>query len=396
MAWRSTCPMDERCDFILDLLSDAYTMSQLCALYGVSRKTGYKWLHRFFETGIQGLSDRTRAPHTNPRAVTPEVAELIVQEREAHPHWGAAKLLARLSERHPNTSWPARSTCHDILVRARKVEPRRRRRSAQATDTNLFDPDIPNAVWAVDFKGEFRLGDGSLCYPLTITDSYSRYLLGCYALPSTATQAVQHAFELLFETYGLPEVIRSDNGAPFASTGAGRLTRLSVWWIKLGIQLDRTRPGHPQDNGRHERFHRTLKAEATRPPSYRLEAQADRFESFRILYNEERPHQALNQEVPGRHYLPSTRTYQSDPKDPVYPGHWESRRVKGSGEIRWRGKNWFLSQPLAGELVGLFEADHGIWKIAFASHPVAVYDAQRGLIRPFRSGLKTRPKRLNV
>lgn len=382
--------MDERLQFITDWQRLRLSLSELCRRYGISRKTGYKWISRYGEEGCSGLAERSRAPHSNPRSVSAEVRDVLVAERKSHEHWGARKLLAILRERRPDLTFPSASAAHAILDRAGLVEKRRRRRGGLCEDVSSVTADSPNAVFCVDFKGEFRLGDRSLCYPLTVMDCFSRYLLCCSGQSSTNMAGAFEVFDLVFREYGLPEVIKSDNGSPFASSGAGRLTRLSVWWLKLGIILDRIRPGHPEENGRHERMHRTLKAEATRPPGHNLAQQQVRLEEFRVEYNEERPHEALGQIPPSRVYEPSVRLYTGEALEPEYPGHFEIRSVRRSGEIKWCGGVYFVTKALRGERVGLFEVDDGIWWIAFAAHHIAVYDARQDKVFPVRSGVGRR------
>jgi len=379
--------MDERVRFIADWQRQGLSVSELCRRYGISRKTGYKWIARYEAEGCSGLAERCRAPHSNGRSMSDEVGDLLVAERKAHRYWGARKVLAVLRERHPDLAFPSASTAHAVLDRAGLVTKRRRRGEGICEDASLVSADRPNAVLCVDFKGEFRLGNRQLCYPLTVMDCFSRYLLCCSGQASTHMAGAFEVLDWVFGEYGLPDAIRSDNGTPFASSGAGRLTRLSVWWLKLGIVLDRIWPGRPQENGRQERMHRTLKAEATRPPGYDLSDQQMRFDAFQVEYNEERPHEALGQVPPARVYEASSRAYTGEAPAPEYPGHFEVRSVRRSGEIRWRGGVYYLSQALVGERVGLFEVDDGIWWIAFAAHHIGVYDARQDKVFPVRSGV---------
>lgn len=383
MPWRSTTPMEQRKQFIEMWQTGAFSMAELCERFTVSRKTGYKWLERYRQAGEPGLADRRRAPHSHPNQVSDRVRDLLVQERDRHPHWGVKKLVPRLSRAYPELEWPVLSTAHQVLVREGRVEPGGKRRSrAVGCRQELLEADRPNTVWTADYKGDFLLGDGHRCYPLTVQDAHSRFLLACEALYGTDDASARRVFESLFFEYGLPDVIRTDNGVPFAARGAGQLTRLSVFWLKLGIGLDRTRPAHPEENGKHERFHRTLKAQTTRPPSYGLEAQDARFDAFRQEYNEERPHEALGQVPPCQCYQRSEREYAGSVPEPEYPGHWEVRSVHSRGEIKWRGGEHFLSRALTGERVGLFEVEDGKWLVAFVSHPVAVYDAREDRLQP--------------
>jgi transposase InsO family protein len=284
--------------FIEDHAVGLYTMTELCERYGVSRKTGYKWLERVEEEGRKGLRDRSRAPHQCPHRISEEVARLLCEARQRHPHWGPGKLLDWLEPRYPDLDLPAVSTAGDLLARRGLVKKRRRRRRWEHPGVVPALTTQPNDLWTADFKGHFRTRDGIWCYPLTIADLHSRYLLACHGLLSTKGHGVRPVFERLFRQYGLPGAIRTDNGVPFATTGIHGLSQLNVWWMRLGIQHQRILPAHPQQNGAHERMHKTLKGEAIRPPRANLAAQQRVFQQFRRLYNEERPHQALNGQVP--------------------------------------------------------------------------------------------------
>ena len=389
MPWKAENLMELRGAFVLSCMAEGANVSELCRHYGISRKTGYKWLDRYGRLRFAGLADQTRRPRSNARSVRAEIEERIVAARKDHPTWGAGKLLAQLEREDPETDWPARGTVHAILQRHGLVRARRRRRGSVPPPSGGVLADRPNAVWSADFKGQFLLGDGTYCYPLTVMDGCSRRVLACVALSGVGTAGVLPCFESLFGEFGLPEAILTDNGAPFGSSGAGGLTPLSAFWAKLGIVLDRTRPGKPQDNGRHERMHRTLKAATTRPPSWDLVAQQSRFDAWMREYNGERPHEALGQEVPDSVYEPSARRWDGHVPEPEYPGHWETRRVKRSGELRWRGDAHYLSETLAHERVGLFESGEGMWQVAFGMHPVAVLDCGKGKLYPIRP---TRPK----
>ena len=300
MPWKESCAMDERIRFIAAHASHAHSMSELCELFGISRKTGYKWLARYAAEGAAGLAERSHAPH-RPANVTPEaLVEQIISQRTARPTWGPRKIIGRLSLLHPHIAWPSPSTAGEILKRAGLVGPRRLHRRAPARMEALRRALEPNHVWAVDHKGWIRLRDGARCEPLTITDSFSRYLISLQATGSTRDQDARPAFERAFREHGLPDAIRSDNGPPFASTGVTGLTALSAWWAKLGIAHERIDPGKPQQNGRHERMHLTLKKEATRPPGKNILQQQARFDAFVSEFNTERPHETLNMACPGR------------------------------------------------------------------------------------------------
>lgn len=379
MPWEETTRMKQRVRFISDLESCLYTMTELCERYGISRKTGYKWAERYVAEGVDGLQDRSRAPKSCCHGTPEELVAVLVELRRAHPTWGPRKLLAVLRKREPELSWPAPSTVGGILKRQGLVEGgrRRARRSCSHPGRPSVQASAPNGVWTGDFKGQFRTSDGCLCYPLTVADAYSRFLLGVEGLDSVSESQAWPVFERLFREYGLPEALRTDNGSPFASAGAvGGLSRLSVRWIKLGIRLERIEPGHPEQNGRHERMHRTLKQETARPPAASRAAQQDRFDQFRLVYNEQRPHEALALRTPGELYCPSPRPYPSQFLEPEYPGHFEVRSVRRGGEIKWQGEFVFVSEALAGERVGLEEYEDGLWAVYFGSLLLAKFDEQ--------------------
>ena len=381
MPWLETEPMKERMRFIVELESGLYSMTELCGRYRISRKTGYKWAARYCWEGVEGLRDRSRAPKRCPQQTPEPLVEALLALRRKHPRWGPRKLLAYLKKRQPRKAWPARSTAGDILRRHGLVTPRRRQRRIRAPRAAPLEPQAPNDLWSVDFKGQFRLGTRELCYPLTMADGLSRYLLWCRGLPSTAGAGVEPVMERAFRDYGMPLAILSDNGSPFASTALGRLSRLSLWWIKLGIQPLQIAPGHPEQNGRHERMHRTLKEETARPPKATWRAQQRAFGCFRREYNDERPHEALEDRTPAELYGPSCRAYPRHVPEVEYPGHYEVRRVRRKGEIKWQGQLLFVSVVLAGEPVGLEETDDGIWSLHFGPLLLARFDErQRQLI----------------
>jgi putative transposase len=378
MPWKETCPVNERMMFVADYERGELEMSALCRLYGISRKTGYKWLKRFFKEGPAGLEERSRAPLRHPNETPEEIRKLLIRARKAHRTWGPKKLLKWLSERHPNEAWPAVSTAGEILKRHGLVTPKRRRQRVPPYDGRLPKSDRPNGVWTSDFKGQFRTRNRQMCYPLTVVDDYSRFLLDCHAQSGTSYKETKPQFERLFREYGLPWVIQTDNGVPFASRAAAGLSRLSVWWLKLGIEPRRIAPGHPEQNGRHERMHRTLKEEAVRPPRENLDEQQQAFDDFRRVFNRERPHEALGLETPESVYEPSDRLLPDRAPEPEYPGHYEVRRVRTNGEIKFRGERVFISESLIGELVGLVEIDEGAWRVRFASLTLGLIDERTG------------------
>lgn len=378
MPWEETTRMTQRVRFISDLDSCLYTMTELCERHGISRKTGYKWAQRYAETGVEGLKDRSRAPKSCSHGTCEEVTDRLLELRGSHPTWGPRKLLAWLRKREPERSWPAASTVGGILKRHGLVEARARpRRSWPPSGGCLVEAATPNQVWSVDFKGQFRLGDGRLCFPLTVVDGYSRFVLAVVGLEAVSESLVWPEFERLFREYGVPEAIRSDNGSPFASSSAiGRLSRLSVRWLKLGIRLERIEPGHPEQNGRHERMHRTLKQETARPPSSSWSAQQERFDQFRWEYNHQRPHEALGLQTPSEFYSASCRPYVEPLAPLVYPGHFEVRSVRQHGEIKWQGELLFLSEALRGEQVGLEESGDGVWDVYFGTMLLARFEEE--------------------
>jgi transposase InsO family protein len=357
--------MDQRTKFVEAYRSRTWKMTELCDRFGVSRKTGYKWLRRAEAEGWVGLGDRSRRPHSCPWQTPREVEQAIVEARVTHPDWGPVKILEYLEKRQPDLSLPAPSTAGKLLDQWDLVKRRRPRRFWRHPSGPVLQPLAPNELMTADFKGQFRTGDGVYCYPLTIADSYSRYLLRCQALSSVSTAEARPVFERLFRETGLPQAIQTDNGAPFSATGLHGLCGLSVWWMRLGIQHLRSRPGHPQDNGRHERMHRTLKAATARPPASNHRAQQRRFDAFRAEYNEVRPHQALGGETPASLWRASSRPYPARMPSPQYPGHFETRLVSNAGCFRFKKQVVFLSQALKQEWIGLEEVEDGIWSLHF-------------------------------
>lgn len=381
MSWSETDPMSERHRFIEAYLDGGYTMTELCDLHGISRKTGYKFVERFWTEGLAGLNDRSRAPHHSPQRIEEEIQMSLISARRAHPTWGPRKLLAWLERKHPKVNFPAASTIGDVLSREGLVKSRRRGNRRHVERRNVVAVNSPNELWNADFKGQFRLGDGTYCYPLTVSDTLSRYLLGCRALGSTSEPGARQQFERLFRKYGLPWAIRTDNGPPFSSPGLAGLSRLSVWWIKLEIEPVLIMPGRPEQNGAHERMHRTLKAETTRPVAKDALAQQRRFDRFRTEYNEDRPHESLGNVFPAERYRASERSYPNREPELAYPAHFEIRRVSVNGYIKWKDRPVFLSNALSGEHVGLHETEDGIWSIHFGRVLVARLDERkRGLL----------------
>jgi len=373
MPWAESCAMDARVRFIGEWLERQLSLTELAELYGVSRKTAYKWIGRYRSDGIDGLRERNSAPLEHGRATPLEHIMMIVALKAAKPRYGPLKIVAKLKELRPDLAWPVPSTVGEILKRAGMVQPRRRRSRVPPTLGPLTVAERPNDLWAVDYKGWIRLGDGRRCEPLTITDSFSRYLVALEPCRSTSGAEALPIFERAFADHGLPEAIRSDNGPPFATVGVTGLSALGVWWAKLGIHHERIAPGRPQQNGRHERFHLTLK-EAMEPAPADLPSQVARFEAFRHDYNHERPHQALGQTAPARHYTASPREMPQQLPEPDYPREADIRRVRSNGEVKWGGAMIFVSEALVGEWVAIQEQETGELQMRFYAKPIGIID----------------------
>jgi putative transposase len=365
MPWSQTMPMDQRVQFIADYLRNMLSMTELCDLYHVSRKTGYKWVQRYLRRGPIGLEELSRKPRVSPNQTPAERVAAILEARRHHPSWGAKKLLKILRKKHPRWSWPHRGTVCEILSRHGLVPPKRRRRVIGHPGRPTTQILAPNDVWSADFKGQFKTTNGTYCYPLTVTDGYSRFLLGCQALRSTSVAEAKPVFLRLFQEFGLPQRIRTDNGVPFATNTLGRLSQLSAWWVRLGVLPEFIEPGKPQQNGRHERMHRTLKAETTRPAAANLAAQQRKFNAFRLEFNQQRPHEALDLETPAACYTPSLRSMPNKIPPLEYPDRFEVRYVSANGGIRWEHDWVNVSTVCAGDYVGLEEIDDGVWNVYF-------------------------------
>jgi transposase InsO family protein len=359
--------MHQRTRFIADHLRGVHSVTELCAQYGISRKTGYKWIDRYSERGPAGLEANSRRPLSSPNATPSHVVNALLQLRRRHPTWGAKKLLKILAGRHPDWDLPTRCVACALLKRHGLV----RRKTARRVIGHPGKPAslilAPNHVWCADFKGQFRMGNGQYCYPLTVTDGFSRFLLGCHGLPSTAVAGTKPIFTRLFQEYGLPQFIRTDNGVPFATNTLARLSKLSAWWVRLGVMPQLIQPGNPQQNGRHERMHRTLKAETTRPPAHAMRSQQVKFDRFQNEFNHVRPHEALGLNTPASVHVPSTRAMPSKLPPLEYPEHYEKRYVSANGGIRWNCQWVNVSITCIGEYVGLEEIDDGVWNIYFGA-----------------------------
>ena len=364
MPWKEQAIVDQREAFVRAQLQGHASIAQLCREFGISRKTGYKWIQRFLDGGLPNLVDQASMPRRVPHATDPELVERIVAVRKKFRGWGPKKIEVYLEREHPGVTWPARSTIASILSRHGLIEERRPRRRTPQSTFPLAAATDPNVVWCTDFKGKFRV-DRRYCHPLTITDACSRFVLRSEPLEGERIVASKSVFEAAFREYGLPLRMRSDNGTPFASTGIGGLSRLSVWWIKLGILPERIEPGHPEQNGRHERMHRTLKSDTASPPASDWDAQRIALESWRHEFNTIRPHEALGMQTPAACYRPSPRPYPSELADPEYPEHFEVRRVYSNGCITFLSTPIVLGSAVRHEYVGLEPIDDGCWHLWF-------------------------------
>lgn len=377
--------MEEKLRFVFEYERDEESMQELCSRYGISRETGYVWLRRYRAQGARGLVELDRSPRHHPNRSAPEIEQAVLELREAHMRWGPRKLKRILERDQPHQPWPATSTIGEIVQRAGLVAPRRKRRRTEPYTRPLAHANECNRVWCADFKGWFRSGDGTRIDPLTISDAWSRYLLRSQAVEKTDSERVRAIFEAAFREHGLPEAIRTDNGAPFASPALGGLSRLAVWWIKLGIEPERIQAGHPEQNGRHERMHRTLKQDLHPAADWR--GQQRQLDRFRHDYNHVRPHEALAMQTPASVYQSSPRPFPARPPEVRYPDTMEVHTVKTHGHFRWKKKDVFLSETLWGEPIGLLPGQYGLYTIYFAHLPLARFDPACGKLFPL--GLKT-------
>jgi len=382
MPWKVKEPMDERVRLIADWRSGNYSITELSVIYGVSRKAIYKWTTRYNEHGIDGLKEQSRAPLSHPNQTKAEVVQGLIKEKLDHGNWGPKKLLRHLQRSRPEVQWPSVCTVEKWFRMYGLVKERKRRKRVPPYSEPFLECDVPNKVWSADFKGQFRMGDSTWCYPLTLSDNMSRYLLMCRGVGSPCYGDTQKWFEWAFRKYGLPAAIRTDNGIPFSGRGITGLSRLSVWWIRLGIRPERIECGKPQQNGRHERMHRTLKEETATPAMSDMNQQQMRFEEFRREYNNERPHEALGMKTPSSVYEASSMRYPEKVLEPQYDEGVDVRRVRDGGEISFRGNYYFLSEVLSGERVGLTELYDGRHEVRFSFHPIGIIDLKEMKVRP--------------
>lgn len=383
MPWKELSAVDLRVQMISEWLSKEYTVTELSRRYEVSRKTIYKWIERYESQGFEGLEELSKAPYCHPNAIPEEVVRAIVGMKTRKMNWGPKKILSKLRLDYPDVRWPADSTGNEILKRRGFVRRRKYRHHVPPYTEPFRGCDAPNKVWSADYKGQFRTGDGRLCYPLTVSDNCSRYLLGCWGLTRPTFEQTKPCFEWMFRYYGLPEAIRTDNGTPFASLGLGGLSRLSAWFIRLGIRPERIEAGSPEQNGRHERMHRTLKEETVSPPKRNMGEQQKAFNRFRDEYNDERPHEALGQKPPASVYRPSVRPFPQKPPKVEYDTKATVRYVHTNGCIKWNSNEVFLTETLIGEYIVLTPVDNHLWAVAYSFHPLGLLDERKMKIRPY-------------
>ena len=388
MPWNECSAMDERVRFVARLL-DGEKMAVVCREFGISRKTGYKIFNRYKEVGIEGPQDRSRKPHRYAHQLPFQVERTILQLKRDYPNWGAPKIREKLIRQFPEIKPPAKSTVHAVLDRHGLVK-RRKRKRYKAQGTALTDPKAPNRLWCADYKGQFLLGNKKYCYPLTITDYSSRYLLACEALESTKEVFAFSIFERVFKEFGLPTAMRTDNGVPFAApTAFFGLSKLSVWWLRLGIRLERIKPGNPQQNGRHERMHLTLKKEATKPASFNFLQQQERFDYWQEEFNTQRPHESLSMKYPAELYTPSAREYWR-PEPPEYPYHDRTIQVTHCGRICINGRKINLCRALAGQHIGVREVADKIWLVSFMDYDLGFFDEDENRVEPAENPFTTK------
>src|SRR6202167_244449 len=382
MPWKASSVVDERARFVLEHERKSHTMTELCEIYEISRETGYYWLRRYQQGGLEALEDRGRAPERHPNQTAERIEEAVLQLRRTHMSWGPRKLKKVLMREAPEKVWPAASTIGAMLSREGLVVARKKRRRAPPYTEPFAADDAPNRVWCADFKGWFEAQNGARIDPLTISDAHSRYLLRCQQVAKTNGEHVRAIFEGAFRECGMPQAIRTDNGPPFASRAIAGLSRLAVWWIKLGIVPERIAAGHPEQNGRHERMHRTLKQETAAPSAANRRAQQRAFDRFRREYNEERPHEALQMQTPSSVYAPSARSYPARVPEPEYGDDMQVRRVKTGGQFSWRHQGVFVSETLDGEAIGLLPVDDRMYTIYLAAFPIGRFDSHKRVVLP--------------
>lgn len=385
--------MELRKEFVIRWMKKEMPVRELCRAYQISPKTAYKWRDRFLEQGCSGLEDQSRAPHHSPQAISGKVTTAIVEMRDRYPRWGARTIREKLRQEQPQTVWPAASSIHELLQREGRVAGVRRRLRTPPYSEPLAHAEAPNQVWSADFKGWFRTGDGERMDPLTVSDACSRYLLCCRACEKSDGPHVQGMMKAVFLEYGLPDAMRTDNGPPFASRAPGGLSRLSMWWLRLGIRHERITPGCPQENGRHERMHRTLKQETACPPRANRRRQQEAFVEFERMYNQERPHQALEGRTPASVYTRSGRPYPARLPELNYPAGAHMRRISQQGSLKWRCERTYVSEVLGHEWVALLETDDEFFEVYYGPLLIGWFDGRSHLFGPEQPRSRRRPHR---
>jgi len=380
MSWRKSDAKEQKILFIADWLKEEFSITELCNHYGVSRKTAYKLINRYNAEKEKAFEERSRARHFICNEVSPMIVRELVKLKYKYPYFGPVKLRNWFNRNKPQEKWPAASTIGEILKKHGLVKARKYRRKVPPYTQPFSSCDYANQSWSADFKGQFRLGNNKYCYPLTVTDNYSRFLLGCDGMYRPTLKETRNYFEKIFYRYGLPEVIKTDNGSPFAGRGIGGLSQLSIWWLKLGIIPERIDAGCPEQNGRHERMHRTLKEATTKPPKKNLLNQQQRFDDFKQEYNHERSHEALDNKCPGDVYQSSPRPFPNRIPEIYYPDHFEIRQVRSNGEIKLKGKRYYLTDLLYGEPIGIEIIENEKAIIHFAKLKLGVIDFKEGKI----------------
>lgn len=384
MPWKKTCVMDLKVQMISDWLTHNYSPTELSRIYQISRKTVYKWISRYEKDPENGLNDRSRAPHNSPNAVPNSVKEIIIETKLIYPHLGPNKVMDYLRRQYPDQYWPADSTAGLVLKKAGLVRPKKRRNRVSPSILPFSECNTSNSVWSADYKGDFKTGKSSRCYPLTVSDNYSRYLFACQALTNTRYVNARPVFERLFYQYGLPLAIKTDNGIPFASTALGGLSRLSAWWVRLGITPERIEKGKPNQNGRHERMHRSLKDGAINPARYSIKAQQKAFDQYRFEYNEIRSHESLDRKTPGEVYQLSDRSLPSKLPELHYDSDYKVRKVKHSGEIMWQGHTIYISQVISKERIGLRQVSEDLWGIYYSFYQLGYWNQRKKRVEPVK------------
>lgn len=394
MPWMETDAVDQRLRLVVQAAQGMLSKAALCRRFGISRNTAYRWIERYRQNPGAPLVDRSHAPLTAPHALSSDVITAILGMKARYPTWGPRKILARLRQDGCALNLPAASTAGRLLSEHGLVRPRRQRhKRVYATSGALAPVSEPNGTWCMDFKGQFELRRDGLCYPLTITDAFSRYLLCCEALPGTGEGAARKAVERCFRTYGLPETVRTDNGTPFSTNTLSGLSSLAVWWVRLGIKPERIEVGRPDQNGRHERMHRTLKEDVVAQPAATFCEQQRAFDRYRVVFNNERPHQALADATPATLYRPSARQYPRRLPELEYPSHYFERRVDSGGVLNWLSKRVYLSTCLAREIVGIEERPDGLWTVHFGHLQLGVLDSAGTLTAPQRTYRRSQRRR---